>query len=97
MVLSLLITTVNGKELEVGNYYFTTDWCGPCKTQKPIIEKLQKEGFNIKIYKKWPDELNIKIVPTIIIVKKDGTLKLEGLQTYEELKKVLLKKVYKLW
>ena len=85
------------KELKIGNHYFTATWCGPCKTQTPIIERLQKEGFNIKIYDNDKISNSVKIVPTIIIVKKDKTLKLEGLQTYEKLKKVLLKRVYKLW
>jgi len=83
------------KKLKVGNHYFTAVWCGPCKIQTPIIKKLQKEGFNIKIY---DNDKRVKIVPTIIIVRKNGLLKLEGLQTYEKLKKVMIKKrVYKLW
>ena len=99
IILSLLITTVSSKEpnkgLEVGNHYFTATWCGPCRTQTPIIKRLQKEGFNIKIY---DNDDRVKIVPTIIIVRKNRLLKLEGLQTYEKLKKVMIKKkIYKLW
>ena len=85
----------SSKKLKVGNHYFTSTWCGPCRTQTPIIKRLQKEGFNIKIYDN--DKVGkVKVVPTIIIVKKDKTLKLEGLQTYEKLKKIMVKG-YKLW
>lgn len=60
---------------------FMAEWCGPCKMQDPIIEKL-KEKFDGKIeFKKvdidenseLADKYKIRAVPTLII-EKDGNV-----------------------
>ena len=28
-------------------YYFSAKWCGPCKTFKPVMEKLEEKGYPI--------------------------------------------------
>ena len=77
---------------------FYADWCAPCRVQKPIIEELEKE-FKKKVEFKKMDidnkkreaaEHQVTSIPTIII-KKDGKVveKLIGLQTKENLKKVI--------
>ena len=98
MVSIIVFAEPLSKELEVGNHYFTADWCGACKVQTPIITELQKQGYDIKIYKEWPDELNIKTLPTIIIVKinkkgKKVILKLKGVQPLIKLKKLIEKEM----
>lgn len=102
-IICLIIGTVAtaNETLPVGNHYFTADWCGPCQQQSVIIKKLQKQGFDIQIYN-WDndpkifDELDIKAVPFIIIVKinekgKQIILKLKGKQPLRKLIKLLIK------
>ena len=56
---------------------FYADWCGPCKMQSPIIDKLAEERADIKVGKINVDEnselaekYGIMSIPTIIIIKK---------------------------
>lgn len=60
---------------------FMAEWCGPCRMQEPIIEKL-KEKFGDKIEFKKIDvdedhkltnKYNIRAVPTLVI-EKDGKI-----------------------
>ena len=38
------------QEADVRIKYFGATWCGPCKTFKPVIKKLEKAGYPIQIY-----------------------------------------------
>ena len=55
---------------------FYADWCGPCKMQSPIIDKIAEERTDIKVGKINIDEnqelaekYGIMSIPTIIIIK----------------------------
>lgn len=74
-------------------YYFTADWCQPCKKTKPIVEELNREqgiaGFQIidvddnhELVKNF----GIQSVPTFILLD-DGIEKnrIIGGQTREQL------------
>ena len=58
---------------------FTATWCGPCRIQKPILEKLEEEfGDKVEIKEVDVDQnqelaarYNIRVVPTLIM-EKDG-------------------------
>lgn len=75
---------------------FFAEWCGPCKMQDPIIEKL-KEIFRDKIEFKKVDidkddvlknKYKIQAVPTLII-EKDGIIfkRYVGVTSLKELEK----------
>jgi thioredoxin 1 len=58
-------------------YYFTADWCQPCKRTRPIVEELNREqsiaGFQIIDVDDNPDlvkNFNIKSVPTFILFEE---------------------------
>lgn len=74
-------------------YYFTADWCQPCKRTKPIVEELNREqtiaGFQIidvDVNSELVKTFEIKSVPTFILFD-DGIEKnrIVGGQTRESL------------
>lgn len=55
---------------------FYAPWCGPCKVLSPILEQIENENENIKVYKinvdeesKLASEMGIRSIPTMIILK----------------------------
>jgi thioredoxin 1 len=80
---------------------FWAIWCGPCKTQNPIIEKVAEEmGSKAKICKLDTDKnpvttnkFNVNLIPTIIIFKNGKVVqKYVGVQQ----KDLLVKKIKEL-
>ena len=76
---------------------FWAPWCGPCRMQGPILEKLAEELPNISICKVNVDDnadiaikFQIMSIPALLIFK-DGKLAKQfiGLTEADELKKVL--------
>jgi len=78
-------------------YYFTADWCAPCKKTRPIVEELNREqteaGFQfidadseIELVKTF----GILSIPTFILFK-DGVEKkrVTGAQTREQLEELI--------
>ena len=58
-------------------YYFTADWCQPCKQTKPIVQELNREqttaGFQIIDIDDNPDlvkNFGIRSVPTFILFEE---------------------------
>ncbi|MFB6113801.1 MAG: thioredoxin [Halodesulfurarchaeum sp.] len=58
---------------------FHADWCGPCKTQDPIIEELEEDigdevNFQYVDVDEEPDvanEYQVRSIPTIIVRNED--------------------------
>ncbi|MFQ3319319.1 MAG: thioredoxin 1 [Natronomonas sp.] len=58
---------------------FYADWCGPCKTQDPILEELEEEYPDVDFEKVNVDEeqdvaneYQVRSLPTLIIETDDG-------------------------
>jgi len=58
---------------------FYADWCGPCKTQDPILEDLEEEYTNVSFEKVDVDEeqdvaneYQVRSLPTLVIENDDG-------------------------
>lgn len=78
-------------------YYFTADWCQPCKKTRPIVEELNREqstaGFQIIDVDDNSDlvkNFSIQSVPTFILF--DGGVEKKrviGLQTREQLEELI--------
>ena len=73
-------------------YYFTADWCGPCKKVRPIVESINKDSVlkfklidvdsEIELVKLF----EIKSVPTFILLKDGEQVKrMSGPKTEAEL------------
>jgi thioredoxin 1 len=76
---------------------FYADWCGPCKMQAPIVEKLSEERTDVKFCKLNVDDaaaiamsLGISSIPTLMVVK-DGkiTFKEPGLRQKAQIEALL--------
>jgi thioredoxin 1 len=57
-------------------WYFSADWCGPCKQFGPVMDELAKQGMSIKRLNidYTPDAstlYKVKSVPTVILVEDE--------------------------
>lgn len=78
-------------------YYFTADWCQPCRKTKPIVEELNREQKNVHFQLIDIDDnhdlvkqFSVMAVPTFILFE-DGIEKnrIVGGQTREELERFM--------
>jgi thioredoxin 1 len=60
---------------------FYADWCGPCKTQDPILEEVVEEYSTIEFRKVDVDneqdvanQYQVRSLPTLIIENDDGVV-----------------------
>jgi thioredoxin 1 len=61
---------------------FYADWCGPCKTQDPILDELAEQYPDIEFEKIDVDEeqdvaneYQVRSLPTLIVEDDDGIVK----------------------
>ena len=86
--MSVLTITDNNFEEEILNTEktalidFYADWCGPCKMQSPVIDKIAEEREDIKVGKINVDEnqalaekYGVMSIPTLLIIKNGEILK----------------------
>jgi len=60
---------------------FYADWCGPCKTQDPILEELEDEYADVEFEKidvdsdqETANEYSVRSLPTLVIENDDGVV-----------------------
>lgn len=83
-------------------FYFTADWCGPCKKTRPIVEDINRETTGLKFQIIDADSnielvktFEIRSIPTFILVNNGEVLdRLTGAQTRETLYKFLSNQEY---
>jgi len=79
-------------------FYFTAEWCGPCKTTRPIVEEMKKEGFEFQIIDADYEQLlverfEIKSVPTFILFENGKEIaRISGAKTKKELENFINEK-----
>lgn len=82
---------------------FYAEWCGPCKTQSPILKELAQEyGNKVKVIKVDVDRnpevamrYHVQAVPTLMIFKKGQVrFRHSGLLTKNQLVQALQKSLH---
>jgi thioredoxin 1 len=74
-------------------FYFTADWCNPCKKTKPIVEELNRESAEVRfqiidvdIEGELARKFEVRSVPTFIVIQDGQEIKrTTGAQTREQL------------
>jgi thioredoxin 1 len=74
-------------------FYFTADWCTPCKRVKPIVEELNREQadarfqiIDVDIEMELAKKFEIRSVPTFILIRDGVEInRLTGAQTRDSL------------
>lgn len=78
-------------------FYFTADWCNPCKKTRPIVEELNRESADVRfqiidvdIEGELARGFEVKSVPTFIVVENGREIKRStGAQTREQLEALM--------
>jgi len=77
-------------------YYFTADWCNPCKKVKPIVEEMNRENLikfqmiDVDSEMELAKRFDIKSVPTFILIEDGVEVKrITGAQTKDQLEKFI--------
>jgi thioredoxin 1 len=81
----------------VNVFYFTADWCQPCKNIKPIVNEINRDSLGIKFHtidadieKDLVKQFQIQSLPTFIIISKGKEVKrLVGSQKRDSLEDLL--------
>jgi thioredoxin 1 len=77
---------------------FYADWCGPCKTQDPILEEMEEdwgtevtfEKIDVDENQDIANEYQVRSIPTIVVENDDGVVeRFVGVTQREELETAL--------
>lgn len=74
-------------------YYFTAEWCGPCKKVRPIVEELNRDQVDVKFQIIDVDsegeltrKFDVKSIPTFIRIEDGEEVdRIIGAQTKKDL------------
>jgi len=60
---------------------FYADWCGPCKTQEPILEEMEEDWGDVQFERIDVDEnqdvanqYQVRSIPTLVVEDDDGVV-----------------------
>ncbi|WP_435077048.1 thioredoxin [Halococcus sp. AFM35] len=79
---------------------FYADWCGPCKTQDPILEELEEdmdgsvefEKIDVDQEQEVANEYQVRSIPTLVVENDDGVVeRFIGVTQREEIESALEK------
>ena len=77
---------------------FYADWCGPCKTQDPILEEVKEDWGECVTFEKIDvdenqdiaNEYQVRSIPTIVVENDDGVVeRFVGLTQREDIEAAL--------
>jgi thioredoxin 1 len=76
-------------------FYFTADWCGPCKKVRPIVEELITDGYLFQVIDADSEielvkTFEIKSIPTFILFNEGIEInRFSGAKTKKDLEKFI--------
>ena len=76
-------------------FYFTADWCGPCKKVRPVVEDMKKDGFEFQMIDVDYEQLlvkrfEVKSVPTFILIEDGKEInRMSGAKNRQELEEFI--------
>lgn len=78
---------------------FYADWCGPCKTQDPILEAVLEEYTDVEFEKidvdenqEIANEYQVRSLPTVVVENDDGIVdRFVGVTQREDIEDALKK------
>jgi len=70
--------------------YFSAEWCGPCKTLAPRMERLSNQinyrKINVDNNQELSSEFGVRNIPTLILIQDGETInRLVGLQSEQDI------------
>jgi thioredoxin 1 len=76
---------------------FYADWCGPCKTQDPILEELEGdypdvdfEKVDVDAEQEIANQYQVRSLPTLIVENDDGVVdRFVGVTQREDIEEAL--------
>jgi thioredoxin 1 len=72
-------------------FYFTADWCGPCKKVRPIVQELIQDGYSFQVIdadteSELVKKFKIRSIPTFILFDNQVEVnRFSGAKTKQEL------------
>ena len=78
-------------------YYFTADWCGPCKKVRPIVEELSRDQSEVKFQiidvdseGEFARNFEVRSIPTFILIEDGKQInRITGAQTKSDLEEFI--------
>jgi thioredoxin 1 len=78
-------------------FYFTAEWCNPCKQTRPFVEELIQETEELTVFfidvdveHKLANDLSVRSVPTLILFEDNREKKrVSGAQTISTLRQFI--------
>jgi thioredoxin 1 len=77
-------------------YYFTADWCNPCKKVRPIVEEINRETdskfqiIDVDSEMELVKKFEVRSVPTFILIKNGIEVnRITGAQTKQALEEFI--------
>nr|WP_267491238.1 thioredoxin family protein [Halapricum desulfuricans] len=74
-------SATTGRHMTITLMDFMADWCGPCKTQEPILEDIEEdypdvefERIDVDERQDVANEYQVRSLPTLIVENDDGVV-----------------------